>query len=81
MLRFILWAVLAFSLVRLVRNLLMPRRTAARPAHRTAQPGVLVQDKVCGTFVDRSRALVIKDRTGEEHYFCSDACRRKAGHT
>ncbi len=80
MLRFLLWVVLVFSLIRLVRSLLKPRRTVARPTPRTAEPGVLVQDKVCGTFVDRSRALVVRDRTGEEHYFCSEACRRKAGH-
>ncbi len=78
MLRFLLWVVLAFSLIRLVRSLLMRRRTVSGPTPRTAEPGVLVQDKICGTFVDRSRALVFRDRTGEKHYFCSEACRRKA---
>ncbi len=78
MFRYLLWAVLAFSLVRLVSRLLMPRRAPAPPPPTAAEPGVLVQDPVCGTFVDRSRALVAKDRMGEMRYFCSEACRQKS---
>ena len=34
----------------------------------------LVRDPVCGTYVDRGRALTLR-RKGEVHYFCSDECR------
>jgi len=78
MFRYLLWAVLAFSLVRLVSRLLMPRRAPSPPPPTEAEPGILVQDPVCGTFIDRSRALVAKDRTGQTVYFCSEACRRKS---
>ncbi|MBD3869067.1 MAG: hypothetical protein IFK94_13165 [Acidobacteria bacterium] len=78
MLRYLLWAVLAFSLVRLVSRLFRPERAQSPPSAQAAEPGVLVQDSVCGTFVDRSRALTARDQTGEVRYFCSEACRRKA---
>ena len=78
MFRYLLWAFLAFSLVRLVSRLLKPVRESSPPPPRETKAGILVQDPACGTFVDRSRALVGTDRNGERHYFCSEACRRKA---
>jgi YHS domain-containing protein len=78
MFRYLLWAVLAFSLVRLVSRWLMPRRAPSPPPPTAEQPGVLVQDPVCGTFIDRSRALAARDRTGQTVYFCSETCRRKS---
>jgi YHS domain-containing protein len=78
MLRYLLWVFLAFTFVRLVSRLFRPGRTAPPPPPPPAgEPGVLVQDPVCGTFVDRSRALAATDRTGQTLYFCSEACRRK----
>ena len=39
----------------------------------------MVRDRVCNTFLPRSRALVLSDG-GETLYFCSEACRaRHAG--
>lgn len=39
------------------------------------RPGVmLVRDPVCGTYVDRSRAVSARG-AGETHYFCSEDCR------
>jgi len=34
----------------------------------------MVRDKVCDTFLPRSRALVVH-RDGEDWFFCSEACR------
>lgn len=49
----------------------------ARPQQRNASShaGVrLVRDPVCGTFVDRSKALSVEG--GQVmHYFCSEECR------
>jgi len=36
----------------------------------------MVRDRVCNTFLPRSRALSLH-AGGEEHFFCSDACRAK----
>jgi len=36
----------------------------------------MVRDRVCNTFLPRSRAIVEKTG-GEEHFFCSDRCRRR----
>lgn len=52
---------------------------ARRPAEAPPQaPEVLVRDRVCNTFVPRSRALraVVG---GHEEYFCSAACRDRGG--
>ena len=35
----------------------------------------LVRDPVCGTYVERSRALSVR-AGGATHYFCSQECRR-----
>jgi len=49
-----------------------------RQAGRRPQPAVdMVRDRVCGTFVPRTRALVAMVE-GREQHFCSEACRDRA---
>ncbi len=36
--------------------------------------GAMVRDRICSTFLPRSRALLVRDGA-EEHFFCSQACR------
>jgi YHS domain-containing protein len=36
--------------------------------------GAMVRDRICQTFLPKSRALTVR-QGDEEHYFCSDACR------
>jgi len=44
------------------------------PAPRDAAPaGPMVRDRVCNTFLPRSKALRLESGT-EEHFFCSEAC-------
>lgn len=68
--------------VRLVARALV-RAFAPRPARRAApttpprSAEELVRDRVCNTFVPRSRALAAAVAGHEEH-FCSTACRDKA---
>jgi YHS domain-containing protein len=56
------------------------RRMLAGPPARRGSPasaaGEMVRDRVCNTFVPRSRALVARVGT-TEHFFCSEACRRR----
>ncbi len=49
-----------------------------RDADRRPAPATeMVRDRVCGTFLPRSRAVVaVVD--GRERYFCSHACRERA---
>lgn len=58
------------------RNTQPAAKPAAPPPPSVAEP--LVRDRVCNTFVPRSRALraVVG---GQEEWFCSPACRDKAG--
>ena len=46
-----------------------------RPTSRRTED--LVHDRICNTYVPRSRALTAKVADHEEH-FCSEACRDKA---
>ena len=47
------------------------RRTVAPPTE-----GTMVRDRVCNTFLPRSRAL--SARVGqEEHFFCSERCKQE----
>jgi len=49
-------------------------RPVSQPPAR--DEGRMVRDRVCNTFLPRSRALV--ERVGsDEHFFCSEACRQK----
>jgi hypothetical protein len=45
-----------------------------RGAPNTADP--LVRDRVCNTFLPRSRALVVQ-QAGEDLFFCSKSCLEK----
>ena len=36
--------------------------------------GAMVRDRVCSTFLPRSRALLVRDGD-DERFFCSEACR------
>ena len=52
--------------------------TTSGPARREVRtPEDLVLDRVCRTYVPRSRALAARVDGREEH-FCSAACREKA---
>ena len=80
--RFIVFLVLAWALMRLLRVLFTPvppgRRPAAGPPPQAAPPpgGIrlerLVEDPVCGVRVPESRAIRDGDR-----FFCSEECRAR----
>ncbi len=36
--------------------------------------GAMVRDRICQTFLPKSRALTVR-AGGEEHFFCSEGCR------
>jgi YHS domain-containing protein len=89
MLRALLLAIVAWSLVRFLLRLFRISRPApgpgpgpapepapgpARSREEALSTGILVQDKVCGTFIDQQSALTAMDLQGEKVYFCSEAC-------
>lgn len=65
--------VLSWWLRRLLDRVSAARRpSSARGTERRAEP--MVRDRVCNTFLPRSRALI--ERVGsEERFFCSERCR------
>jgi YHS domain-containing protein len=51
-------------------------RAPGRPGEPVRDLGPLVRDRVCNTFLPRSRALTeVVD--SEEHFFCSEKCREE----
>jgi YHS domain-containing protein len=48
--------------------------SSATQPHVPRFEGAMVRDRICQTFLPRSRALVTRIGT-REHYFCSEACR------
>ena len=57
---------------RVTRNL-----ATSGPARRQAAPrfeGAMVRDRICQTFLPKSRALTVREGD-DEHFFCSDGCR------
>jgi hypothetical protein len=54
----------------------MLRGATGRPAEpETSAPTPMVRDRVCNTFLPRSRALA-RTVGDEEHFFCSEGCLR-----
>jgi len=53
-----------------------PRKTAGRPPAAPDALDPMVRDRVCNTFLPRSRALVVPTG-GEDLFFCSETCRDK----
>lgn len=51
-----------------------PRRQAGKNGATPRFEGAMVRDRVCETFIPRSRALSVRADDGE-HFFCSEACR------
>jgi len=47
-----------------------------RPGARRQGSTELVRDRVCNTFIPRTRALTLEEG-GRTHYFCSEECRSR----
>lgn len=76
----VLRVLLILLVVRLVVRALarfFASRAASRPMPAPRPLGELVRDRVCNTFVPRSRAVAAVV-AGREERFCSAACRDKA---
>jgi hypothetical protein len=73
--RRLLWLLAVIGVFWLVRRL-MGQRSAPRTS-RTASlrfEGAMVRDRICETFLPRSRALTVREND-REHFFCSENCR------
>jgi uncharacterized protein len=74
--RLLFFTVAAFGALLLLRRL--AGGTAGGPgSSRRSAPrfeGAMVRDRICSTFLPRSRALLVRDGS-DEHFFCSEACR------
>ena len=61
----------------LVRRMQQPQGPKIDPSAEPVRDlGPMVRDRVCNTFIPRSRALTTR-LDSDEHYFCSEDCRRK----
>ena len=70
-------AYVAFLFIRVYFGLKRARRPdPERGRTRTQVQGVMVKDEICGTYIPREDALC-ESRGGQEHFFCSEECRRK----
>lgn len=84
----LLWLLVLIGAIWATRRLFRPGVGQQRsPARNRAVPargeGDMVRDRVCNTFLPRTRAVTLSAEDGE-HFFCSERCReihleRKAG--
>jgi len=59
-----------------VRRFWRPAPAGGGGAHAAPQGAAMVRDRVCNTFLPRSRAIA--ERVGSETlFFCSEGCRRE----
>ena len=61
---------LIYSALSFIRKLFGP--TVPAQQTKTASTGHLVKDPVCGMYIPQDTAL-----KADDHFFCSEACRRK----
>jgi hypothetical protein len=73
--RRLLWLAVVVALAWAVRSLMASRRSRRVPPRGgTETREAMVRDRVCNTFLPRSRALLVRHRD-EDLFFCSEACR------
>jgi len=77
LIRFLVILVLIRFAMRFVAAVVQGYRGARNGESRPSAATTLVRDRVCDTFLPRSRALVATIDGREEH-FCSPACRDRA---
>ena len=72
------WLWLAFFIAALwfVRRVLLAMRDEPGRVRGGRLSEAMVRDRVCNTFLPRSKALLEQDDRGE-HFFCSETCRNK----
>jgi hypothetical protein len=82
MLRLVLFVLVLFMLLTVLRGLRIFLRAFLRPASRPGPPrtggireGEMVRDPVCGTWIDRGIALNVH-KGGQDVAVCSEDCRR-----
>jgi len=73
--RFFLYVIVAYVIYTFLRFLLSPRRPLRQDRSRPQLSGIMVKDEVCNTYLPRDEAILEKT-DGEDHYFCSQECRR-----
>jgi hypothetical protein len=75
--RFLMALLLVRLGLRALYSWLGPRGAAPGPGQPVPPPEDLVRDRICNTFLPRSRSLrAVVD--GHEEHFCSTACRDRA---
>ncbi len=74
--RLIFYAVVAYVVYKFVMFVLAPRGRMQTRTRAGRASGVMVKDQVCNTYLPREDAL-LETVEGENHYFCSQACRGK----
>jgi len=72
--RLIFYAVVAYAIYKFVMFVLAPRGRMQTRTRAGGPSGVMVKDEVCNTYLPREDAL-LETVEGENHYFCSQACR------
>lgn len=74
--RFFIYVSVVYVIYIFLRFLLSPRRPLRPDRSRPQLSGIMVKDEVCNTYLPRDEAILEKT-DGEDHYFCSQECRRK----
>jgi len=72
--RFILFAVLAYLIMAVVRAFRRIGRQRREPEPPRKITGIMVKDEICNTYLPKEQALR-EVRGGRDHYFCSRECR------
>src|SRR2546426_845749 len=73
LLRFIIYTILAYLVLRLVRKLLGPSQRNTRASRRSARSAQMIRCESCGMFITQSSALMVGGRE-----FCSKSCAQRA---
>ena len=76
MIRRLVWLFLLLAGWLLLRRASSPAPSSGARSRTLRDEGSMVRDRICETFLPKSRAILLL-RDGQEHFFCSEDCRSR----
>jgi uncharacterized protein len=78
--RIIVYAVLFYLILKVVNFLTSGGQNRKQRRQPERLSGVMVKDEICNTYIPKEDAIR-EVREGQEHFFCSQECRKKFLHS
>jgi len=76
LMKIILYALIVYVIYTVFKIFRIANKAKKSSAPPRIQPGVMVKDEICNTYLPKEEAIK-EIHEGKEYYFCSEKCRQK----